>query len=113
MAARIEGNEIVSSRRGAITALGFCGQALMSNATQEMPLAIAAFSPFTVMTILIDPVSFAGRVFDPSYSSDPGFARIILFVFSYVAVGAYTLIVWSMYKSMVKNFDMTIRKQSR
>ena len=31
----------------------------------------------------------------------------------YVAVGAYTLIVWSMYKSMVKNFDMTIRRQSR
>jgi hypothetical protein len=40
-------------------------------------------------------------------------ARPVLFVFSYVAVGAYTLIVWSMYKSMVKNFDMTIRKQQR
>jgi len=42
-----------------------------------------------------------------------GWARPILFIFSYVAVGAYTLIVWSMYKSMVKNFDMTIRRQSR
>jgi hypothetical protein len=30
-----------------------------------------------------------------------------------VAVGVYALIVWSMYKSMVKNFDMTIRRQSR
>ena len=57
---------------------------------------------------------FAGRVFDPSYSSgDPGLARIVLFIFSYAAVGAYMLIVWSMYKSMVKNFDMTIRRQSR
>ena len=26
---------------------------------------------------------------------------------------AYAAIVWAMYKSMVKNFDMTIRKQSR
>ena len=30
-----------------------------------------------------------------------------------VAVGAYTAVVWSMYTSMVKNFDMTIRRQSR
>jgi len=29
------------------------------------------------------------------------------------AVAAYSAIVWAMYKSMVKNFDMTIRKQSR
>jgi hypothetical protein len=36
-----------------------------------------------------------------------------MLVFSFVAVSGYTVIVWSMYKSMVKNFDMTIRKQSR
>ena len=29
------------------------------------------------------------------------------------AIGAYAAVVWSMYRSMVKNFDMTIRKQSR
>ena len=33
-------------------------------------------------------------------------------LFTLVAVGAYTAIVWTMYTSMVKNFDMTIRKQS-
>jgi hypothetical protein len=39
--------------------------------------------------------------------------RTIVFVFSWIAVGAYAGVVWSMYRSMVKNFDMTIRRQSR
>jgi ABC-type transport system involved in multi-copper enzyme maturation permease subunit len=101
---------------GVCAALGFCGSAVMNNATSEFPLAIAAFSPFTVMTILIDPTGFAGRLFDPNFTGGNGadsMARPVLFVFSYVAVGAYTLIVWTMYKSMVKNFDMTIRRQQR
>jgi hypothetical protein len=36
-----------------------------------------------------------------------------MIIFVLVAVGAYSAVVWSMYKSMVKNFDMTIRRQSR
>jgi len=40
-------------------------------------------------------------------------SRWLAFICTWVAVGAYTAVVWSMYKSMVKNFDMTIRKQSR
>ena len=39
--------------------------------------------------------------------------RTLIFIGSWIAVAAYTAIVWAMYKSMVKNFDMTIRKQSR
>jgi len=39
--------------------------------------------------------------------------RITIFISSFAAVSAYTAIVWAMYKSMVKNFDMTIRRQSR
>jgi hypothetical protein len=30
-----------------------------------------------------------------------------------IAVAVYAAGIWTMYKSMVKNFDMTIRKQSR
>jgi hypothetical protein len=40
-------------------------------------------------------------------------ARVLIFLFAWAATGAYALVVWSMYKSMVKNFDMTIRRQSR
>jgi hypothetical protein len=38
---------------------------------------------------------------------------MIVLILSWVATGAYALLVWTMYKSMVKNFDMTIRRQSR
>jgi hypothetical protein len=69
------------------------------------------------MTVLIDPYTFA----EHNYRPDPtGFgrgdatqSRFIVFIASWIAVGAYTLVVWTMYKSMVKNFDMTIRRQSR
>jgi hypothetical protein len=94
--------------------LGFCGHQMVNNSSNGLTLAVGAFSPFTVMTVLIDPYTFASRIFaGGDYNADPGEARIILFIASWAAVGTYTLIVWSMYKSMVKNFDMTIRRQSR
>ena len=79
---------------------------------------IGSFSPFTVMTVLINPYRFAERNYqaDPTYgfgNSDIASSRLVVFVVSWIAVGVYALVVWSMYKSMVKNFDMTIRRQSR
>jgi hypothetical protein len=46
-------------------------------------------------------------------SSEEAGSRTVVFIVSWIAVGVYLLVVWSMYKSMVKNFDMTIRRQSR
>lgn len=93
--------------------LGWCGFAMFQNSGPQnwFPVVIGTFSPFTLLTVMIDPYHFGGRIFD---SADEAVAaRVLLFAFSYVAAGAYALVVWSMYKSMVKNFDMTIRKQSR
>ena len=75
-----------------------------------LSLFVGSFSPFTVLTMLINPYQFAERVFD---TSDATSNRVWIFISSFAAVGAYTAIVWAMYKSMVKNFDMTIRRQSR
>jgi hypothetical protein len=74
-----------------------------------------AFSPFTLLTMMIAPQAYAARAFglDASHSEDPATARIVAFISAFIAIAAYTAVVWSMYKSMVKNFDMTIRKQSR
>ena len=60
-------------------------------------------------------MGFGGRMFDPATSSeaDAYTARFMVAITSWIATGAYAAIVWAMYKSMVKNFDMTIRKQSR
>ena len=87
-------------------------------------LVVAAITPRpcgprkrAVMTVLINPYRFAERNFqtDPAGFgySDEASSRTVVFIVSWIAVGVYTLVVWSMYKSMVKNFDMTIRRQSR
>jgi hypothetical protein len=101
---------------GICGALGWCGyQLLESGGGSGVGVVAGSFSPFTLLTMLIDPYTYASRAFglDGTGDTTPGFARTLAFVFSFAAVGAYTAVVWSMYKSMVKNFDMTIRKQSR
>jgi hypothetical protein len=37
----------------------------------------------------------------------------VAFITSLFMLAAYAAAIWAMYRSMVKNFDMTIRKQSR
>ncbi|HSI33037.1 MAG TPA: ABC transporter permease subunit [Tepidisphaeraceae bacterium] len=100
---------------GACVGLGLCGmQVVDSKATGQLGLVFGSFSPFTLVTVLVNPRQFAADAF--GYSGDPtnmGPARLIVFIFGWAATGAYTLVVWGMYKSMVKNFDMTIRRQSR
>jgi ABC-type transport system involved in multi-copper enzyme maturation permease subunit len=97
---------------GACGALGWCGYTVLAGSrTGEAALAIGAFSPFTVLTVLIDPSTYGGETFLPG--GDPATGRLIVFVFVLIATGLYALGVWGMYKSMVKNFDMTIRKQTR
>ncbi len=93
--------------------LGWCGtQFIGTRGGGLFALIVGSFSPFTVLTVLIDPVQFGGSEFATG-STGVTSARIVVFVFSWIATGVYALIVWSMYKSMVKNFDMTIRRQSR
>ncbi len=95
---------------GVCGALGWCGWQFMETADSEIALVFGSFSPFTVLTVMIDPYRMAGGIFSGADHFQP---RLLLFVFSWVATGAYAMIVWSMYKSMVRNFDMTIRRQSR
>jgi hypothetical protein len=97
---------------GACGLLGLCGsEVLTGRDTSGIGLFFSSFSPFTVLTVLINPYQFADRAF--SEPSDIAGDRMLIFIGSWIAVAAYTAIVWAMYKSMVKNFDMTIRKQSR
>jgi ABC-type transport system involved in multi-copper enzyme maturation permease subunit len=101
---------------GISVGMGLCGAGVVdARAMNTIGLVFGSFSPFTLMTLLIDPRTFASEQFgftsgDPTATSGP---RIMVFVFGWIATGVYTMVVWGMYKSMVKNFDMTIRKQSR
>ncbi|HWE93623.1 MAG TPA: ABC transporter permease subunit [Tepidisphaeraceae bacterium] len=96
---------------GACAALGWCGYSILQSRNMEYAgLVSAGFSPFTLLTVLIDPYTFAGDSFAGESALT---SRIFIFVVCWIGVAAYTAVVWTMYKSMVKNFDMTIRKQSR
>jgi hypothetical protein len=91
-----------------------CGKAFLGMRDQA-GLIFASFSPFNVLALLISPYDLGGSAYQSGLagSSDLWTARAIVFVCSWISAGAYAALVWAMYKSMVKNFDMTIRKQSR
>jgi ABC-type transport system involved in multi-copper enzyme maturation permease subunit len=93
-----------------------CGNGILdTRGANDTPinLAIASFSPFTVMSLLIDPYQYDHTNFVTSNSDDIFWARFAVFACGLVATAAYAAVVWAMYKSMVKNFDMTIRRQQR
>ena len=96
---------------GLCAGLGWCGMQFlgMSN-SGYVGLSAASFSPFSLLMMMIDPWQYAPNAFSDPDTSGP---RLVIFIFTIIAVAAYTVVVWSMYRSMVKNFDMTIRRQSR
>jgi ABC-type transport system involved in multi-copper enzyme maturation permease subunit len=102
---------------GICAALGWCGYGLLTNNSSNpgISVGIGSFSPFTLMQMLINPYG-TGKAFTSGMGGDDDPVtsnRLIIVVCSLIAIAGYTAIVWSMYQSMVKNFDMTIRKQSR
>ena len=95
---------------GLCAILGFCGvQMLQSSGADTIGVVVGSFSPFTLLTMEINPYEWASNAFTGGDSSP----RMLIFIFSWIAVAVYAGAVAAMYKSMVKNFDMTIRKQSR
>lgn len=97
---------------GLFALLGWCGSQLAARGG-DVGLVFGAFSPLTVIMVLISPEQYGGSTFLQNDPDGKVRARIIIFLFSLAACGAYAAVIWAMYKSMVKNFDMTIRKQQR
>jgi hypothetical protein len=78
-----------------------------------MNLVFASFSPFTVISLLIDPYQYDQTYFASGQAADIPWGRFTVLLCGLLATVAYAAVVWGMYKSMVKNFDMTIRRQQR
>ena len=104
---------------GICSVLGVCGFAAANNLSL-FGIIVSVFSPFTAICVLIDPIGYAHTGFGPTGffdssradSSAPLWAGRLLLVFStLLASTIYCTIVWGMYRSMVKNFDMIIRRQ--
>ena len=92
-----------------------CGQGLLGVNGDDggLHLILSGFSPFTLLAVLINPYIVADRTFGATSRVDINSARLFMFISAFAATAAYAAVVWVMYKSMVKNFDMTIRRQSR
>jgi hypothetical protein len=105
---------------GLSAVLGVCGFAAAASLSW-FGLLVSAFSPFTAICVLIDPAYFAkssfgpGGTFDelaPSGLSAPlVVGRVIVVIAVLIASASYCGLVWGMYRSMVRNFDMIIRRQ--
>jgi hypothetical protein len=80
---------------------------------QVLGPVVSMASPFTGICVLIDPAGYAPKDFDAgAYNGSPlWIGRMILLIATMAASGAYCGIVYGMYRSMVKNFDMIIRRQ--
>ena len=101
--------------------LGICGVligcgsgSLNAHGGADLPsLVVPSFSPFTMIALLIDPYRFDITSYVNGSSDDLFSARLLVTISALIAVIVYACIVWAMYNSMVKNFDMTIRRQQR
>ncbi|HVT82914.1 MAG TPA: ABC transporter permease subunit [Phycisphaerae bacterium] len=103
---------------GICAVLGVCGFTMALQVPYVgPPLSLA--SPFTAICVLIDPGNFSSDFHNGPYMHDPSstdhgseyFGRALLFFMTLAVSAGYCLLVWWMYKSMVKNFDMIIRRQ--
>ena len=97
---------------GAFALLAGCGNMFVGGnaTTSEVSLAFGSLSPFTVISVLLWPQQFAAEVFSGDSRTT---ARLVVTIFTLLAGAAYAATVYGMYRSMVTNFDMTIRKQSQ
>ena len=99
---------------GAAGLLWACGLAVM-NGGETISAVILPFTPFPAMQAFLDP----WRVLEApgSMGGTGGVAgevafRVTRVVFGLVAAAAYLGITFAVYKSMVRGFDMTVRRQS-
>jgi ABC-type Na+ efflux pump permease subunit len=99
---------------GICATLGWCGYQLIGKGGPDSAVSVVlgALSPFTLVMLLIDPQQYGGPDYAPGSTTEAS-VRLWVVLISWLAIGLYGLGVWTMYKSMVTNFDMTIRRQSR
>lgn len=84
--------------------------AFVTNAGGQIGAFLAPFAPFTSIKYLVNPAAlFAAR---SEFVNAAVTTRLCLMSGTVLAVCLYVFIVWRLYTSLVRNFDMTLRKQS-
>ncbi len=92
---------------GVFSMIGF---ALVNASGGEFGAFLAPFAPVTSITFLVHPRALFNTA--KEFSEGAAAARAWALFGSAAATAGYTFIVWRVYNSLVRNFDMTLRKQS-
>ncbi|MFH1746442.1 MAG: ABC transporter permease subunit [Planctomycetota bacterium] len=95
---------------GAAGLLWGCGLVLI-NAGPIASAVVLPFTPFPAMQSLVD-YQGAFRLDSTAGATTLNTARITRIFFCLVSVAVYLAITFSLYKNMVRGFDMTVRRQS-
>lgn len=90
--------------------LSGCGEYLCQE--EGLGSFAASFTPYTAVMVPLNPGRVTGV--DVQAWTPPMIGRIRAYVVvgGVMAIAAYTLLLWALYRSIIHNYDMTIRKQS-
>lgn len=94
---------------GILSAVGFA--IVDSPADGHIGAFFAPFTPFTAIYALTEPAKLFDGDVDRLLRNGAS-VRIAMFIGSVLSAGMYALIVWSVYRALVRNFDMIVRKQT-
>jgi len=96
----------VAALIGVSFSLGACGYGLIG-ISGSFGALVAPFTPFTAVSLIVNPAWTLGI----DAAAEPNTVRSLISVGVCLAAGFYALVVVGMYRTMVRNFDMTLRKQ--
>jgi ABC-type transport system involved in multi-copper enzyme maturation permease subunit len=91
--------------------LSLIGFAVVEASGGEFGALLSPFSPFTAINYLANPTALFDGI-NKSFAAGARGARSAALVGSLIAIGSYAFIAWRLYAGLVRDFDMTIRKQS-
>lgn len=97
---------------GAATLLTGCGLVTLSSGAGPVAAALAPISPFVVIGSLIDTNLLFRDALNPPPASALEQARYVRDVAALLGALGWGIITFSLYGTLVRNFDMTIRRQS-
>ncbi|MBN2562892.1 MAG: ABC transporter permease subunit [Phycisphaerae bacterium] len=94
---------------GVFAATAGCAFSMKSAGNDLLTAAFMPLTPVTAVFIAVDPASAVGAT---TAGATVTTCRVIAFIASFCSAAVYGLIGYAMHRSMVRNFDMVIRKQS-
>ncbi|MGE0482429.1 MAG: ABC transporter permease [Phycisphaerae bacterium] len=89
-----------------------CAQALFTGGGATVAAVTWPFSPFAAVASLIDVRSMFPPSTTPPGATEVATVRMVRVVMSFVSLAAYLGLAYYIYISLVRNYDMTVRRQS-